>query len=122
MLRVLLLFSLIFFSSFVAPAQEIYDISTPLKGQSIASDSLQKKVLKDVYLLVSKHNSLCTNLKVIDTQLLHFPQNIKIKDGKYVKGNWKELWTVDYCSEKMQIPVTFYINNKDTYYNIDKVN
>lgn len=105
-----------------AIANEMYDMSTPLEGQSIASDSLQIKVLKDLYPIAAKKNSLCTNFKISDTQLLHPPYDVVKKKGEYVKGYWKELWTVDYCGEKIQIPVSFKINKKNTYYSIDYIN
>lgn len=122
MLKSLFAFLFIFSIVLNVSAAEVYDMSTPLDGQSIASDSLQKKVLKDIYPIAAKQNSLCTSFKISDTQLLHLPYDTEKKDGKYVKGYWRELWTVDYCGENMQIPVTFVIKNKKTYFEIDNVN
>lgn len=118
----LLLCLIIFFLSSNSFAYDVYDMSTPLKGQSIATDALQKKVLKSVYPIALQRNSLCTNFKIIDTQLLHYPYDVEKKKNKIINGYWKELWTVDSCGHKMQVPITFTINKKKTYFSIDAVN
>ena len=97
-------------------------MATPLKGQSIASDELQRKVLKDVYDIAFMQNSLCTNFRVSDTQLLHLPYDVVKKKNKYIKGYWKELWTVDVCGAKIQVPVNFTINREKVYYSVEKIN
>lgn len=105
-----------FFSKGVASS---YDMSLPLEGNSIANDSLQFIVLKELYPITSKLNPLCIKHKVTNTQIVHYPYDVKKKNGKYVKGYWKELWTVDYCGQKVQVPVTFQINKNSTDFEID---
>lgn len=122
MKRIFFAFFVISFAVNNVYAANVYDMSTPLEGQSLASDFLQKDVLKKVYSIAAKQNSLCTDFKISDTQLLHFPYDAEKKDGKYVKGYWKELWTVNYCGENIQIPVTFVIKNKKTYFEVENVN
>lgn len=122
MKKFLLVVLLFFTLNLRVKAIEMYDMTTPLEGESIASDALQKMVLKDIYAIAAKQNSLCSQFKISDTQLLHFPYDTVKKNGKYIKGYWKELWTVDYCDEKMQIPVSFTIKKKKTYFNVEKIN
>ena len=86
-----------------------FDMSTPVEGTSIASDDLQFKVVEDMYKIVYPLAPSCTDYCIKDTQVIHFPYDVKKKKGKYVKGYWKELWSVDYCGKILQIPVTFYI-------------
>ena len=119
MIKNILIVFIIMLSGCLSYAQG-YDMSVPIEGNSIANDTLQSKVLKDIYSITSKLNPVCLNHKVIDTQVLHYPYNVVKKDNKYIKGYWKELWTVDYCGEKVQIPVTFTINKKKTYYTVDE--
>ena len=75
--------------------------------------------IEDLYQIVYPLAPTCTDYSVKDTQVVHFPYDVKKKKGKYVKGYWKELWSVDYCGNVIQIPVTFFINGKKTIYNID---
>lgn len=97
-----------------------FDMTTPVEGDSIATDNLQTKVLEDVYELVFPLNPKCTDYRVKDTQIIHYPYDVQKKKGRYVKGYWKELWSVDYCGSVVQIPITFYIKKKKTTYFIDK--
>lgn len=96
-----------------------FDMSTPVEGSSIASDDLQFEVLEDIYEIVYPLEPTCTDYFIKDTQVVHFPYDVKKKKGKYVKGYWKELWSVDYCGSVIQVPVTFFIKGKKTRYNID---
>lgn len=107
------------FIFFVQSAYAHFDMTTPVEGNSIATDNLQTEVLEDVYELVFPLDSKCTDYKVKDTQIIHYPYDVKKKKGRYVKGYWKELWSVDYCGSVVQVPITFYIKGKKTKYNID---
>lgn len=116
----LLILVFTFFIAHGAAFAKGYNMSFPLPGDSIANDSLQFKVLKDIYPLMTEKNSFCFDHKVSNTQILHYPYDVVKKDNKYIKGYWKELWTIDSCGEKTQIPVTFYIHKKNTSYIIEK--
>lgn len=96
-----------------------YNMSTPLEGNSIANDALQFAVLKQLYKDISPKAPACFDYKVKNTQIIHFPYDVKKKNGKYIKGYWKELWTVDCCGKKIQVPITFYISKKKTTFNIE---
>ncbi len=97
-----------------------YDMNVPLEGESIANNALQMMVLKDIYPIITRLNPLCTEHRISNTQIIHYPYDVEKKDNKYVKGYWKELWTVEYCGNKIQIPVTFNIHKKKTDYIIEK--
>ena len=121
MKRILILILFFLFISDIAFSKaNIYDMSVPLEGKSIASDKLQQKVLMEVYPIAASYNPACTDFKVSDTQLLHYPYDTVKKKGRYVKGYWKELWTVDYCSQKLQLPITFTIGKKKTTFFIER--
>ena len=97
-----------------------FDFNFPLPGNSIANDTLQYNVLKKVYLMSEKDYPLCSDYKVTDTQLIHGPYDVVKKNDKYIKGYWKEIWTFDACSQKFQIPLTFYIKKSGTIFAIEK--
>ena len=120
MSRLFIVFFLISFFANISYAN-VYDMSVPLEGDSIANNTLQFRVLKNIYPIASELNPLCTDFKVTNTQLLHYPYDVVKKNNKYVKGYWKELWTVSYCGQKIQVPITFKINKKSVSYNIEKI-
>lgn len=96
-----------------------YDMNTPLLGDSIASDSLQFTVVKDLYSILSSKMPYCFDYYISDTQIVHYPYDVKKKKGKYIKGYWKELWSVNACGKIIQVPLTFYIDGKNTDYFFD---
>ncbi len=96
-----------------------YNMSTPLEGESIANDTLQFIVVKDIYKQIQTKYPACFDYKVTDTQIIHYPYDVKKKKGEYVKGYWKELWTINCCNNKVQIPITFFIHKNKTTYNME---
>lgn len=105
----------------VNSAYAVYDMTVPLEGNSIANDTLQSQVLKDIYPLSAKMNPVCLDHRVVNTQLIHYPYDVVKKNNKYVKGYWKELWTIEYCGKRLQVPITFKINKKTITYTIEKM-
>ncbi len=108
----------VFFSSLGVNAH--YNMNTPVEGASIANDILQFNVMKRIYENLSVKNPSCYAYSIKNTQVLHYPYDVKKKNNKYVKGYWQELWTVDVCGSYMQIPVLFYINGDKTDFKIDE--
>ncbi len=96
-----------------------YDVSVPVNGDSIASDSLQISVINDIYSKLSKQFPYCFDFSISDSQIVHYPYDVKKEKGKYIKGNWKELWSVNTCGTITQIPVTFIIKGGNTAYIIE---
>ena len=96
-----------------------FDFNFPLHGDSIASDDLQFKILKKIYKNAASNYPACFDIKISDTQIVHYPYDVIKKDGKFVSGYWKEIWTVKACDEFYQVPITFYIRKKGTYFDID---
>jgi len=97
-----------------------YDMSTPVEGDSIANDSLQFEVIKKMYKILSPRVPTCYDFSIKNTQVIHYPYDVKKKQGKIIKGFWKELWTVNCCDMYKQVPVTFYISPKTTQFKIDE--
>ena len=97
------------------PANANYDVSIPVPGNTISNEELQFQVIRKLFHEVSLNNPACTDFSIKDTQILQYPKNVKkSKKGKYIKGYWKEMWTVNACENYVQIPVDFYINRKKT--------
>lgn len=114
---ILILLSIILFTPFVNA--QGYKLNVPLQGTSIATDELQFQIANDIYKKLSKKYPLCYDYKIQDTQIVHFPYDVKKKKDKYIAGYWKEIWTADVCNTKIQIPLTFYITKKKTLYRFD---
>lgn len=91
-------------------------MTLPFAGDSIANDTLQIQVLKELYSCCAEEYKLCSDFRVINTQVVHYPYDVVKKKGRYVKGYWKELWSVKACDRVFQFPLTFYIyKNKTTF-------
>lgn len=97
-----------------------YDFNFPLPGESIANDSLQYNVVKEIYSDAAKKYPACLDYNVINTQIVHYPYDVKKKKGKFISGYWKEIWSVKACDSVIQVPLTFYIKKKKTIYSYDK--
>ena len=108
---------------FILPIEaRIYDLSVPLEGNSIVSDKLQFKMATELISDMTKVMPSCTEICIEDTQIVHYPYDTKTKNGRYVKGYWKELWTINACNTKVQMPITFYIKkNKIKYVYQNKI-
>lgn len=97
-----------------------FDVKTPVSGDSILSDDVQFELLKELYNHISPKKPLCSHISIKDTQVIQFPTDVKMKNGKYIKANWKEMWSIQACDEIIQIPVSFSLNKKKTKYYYDK--
>ncbi len=109
----------VFFSAASVAIAAGYDMKLPVEGNSIANDSLQFNVMKDIYRELALKNPYCFDYSVSNTQIVQYPYDVKKKDDKYIKGFWKELWTIDVCSAKIQVPVSYSINNGSAAYKIE---
>lgn len=116
--KIFLILCVLFFSSLSSNAY--YDMTTPVEGNSIANDVLQFSVIEKIYQTLSPKMPTCSDFTIKNTQVLHYPYDVKKKKNRYVKGYWKELWTVDTCGIYKQVPVTFYIEKNSTNFEIDK--
>ncbi len=104
----------------ITEAKAYYDLSTPVEGKSLCNDTLQFNIMKYLYKKLSKKYPACSDYKIKTTELIHYPYDLKKdKNGRYIKGYWQELWTVNYCGEKLQIPISFYIKKGNTEFDVD---
>lgn len=97
-----------------------FDMSTPVEGNSIVTNDMQFEIVNDLYKMISRKKPSCTDYSIKNTQVLHFPYDVKKKNGKYVSGYWEELWSVKSCDSVYQVPIIFYIKKNKTIYHIDK--
>lgn len=99
-----------------------YDYDLPVKGESLANNTLQSYIVKDLYKVMIKKYPSCYDFKVEDTQVLRYPYDMKKdkKSGRYIEGFWQEFWTFNACERKIQIPLSFKITKKNTEYFYDK--
>ncbi len=120
MLKKLIILILIFnFSLNSALSDTGYDINVPIEGESIADDTLQSAIIKDIFSELSKENPFCFKYVITNSQIIQYPYNLKKKNDKYIQGEWKELWSVSVCGKITQIPISFYIGKNSTQYVFD---
>lgn len=114
-----LLLIVFLFTSICVLAKEKFDISFPLKGESIASPQLQYDSMMAVIPIASQYNKRCQSYSLADTKLVHGIKKGKVKDNKYIEGYWKESWTVNRCSQQVVVPILFTLDGKGgAYYNV----
>ncbi len=97
-----------------------YDMKLPVEGNSIANDAMQFDIMKNLYKELSFKYPACYNYSISNTQVVRFPYDAKMKNGKYIKGFWNELWTIDVCNQKIQVPISYSINKGSATYKIEK--
>ena len=105
--------------SLMVCAERQYDLSVPLEGNSIANDTLQFNTAKEIYKRLYSLYPACLHYSVSDTQIVHYPYDVKKKKDKFYSGYWKELWSIDACGYIIQVPVTFYMKKGITTFHID---
>lgn len=96
-----------------------YDMTVPVTGDCIADDKLQFLVTDDIYKKLSKKFPDCFDYSITDTQIIKYPYDTRQKNGRYIKGYWDELWTVNACGAKVQIPVSFELTTKDAVFYVN---
>lgn len=101
-----------------ANAAEMFDLKVPLKGSSIANPDVQRSALPEVYATVSAKSPACREFSIIDTKVTQEPADIQMDGDDYIGGNWKELWTVQYCGYTVDVPVKFTIEKDNTKVNV----
>lgn len=96
--------------SFVTVKAAEFDVSIPVKGNSAASQELQRDSLFTVYSFA---------LRIADKDC----QKYAITDSKVInakKGNsWNELWTINACSKTAYVPIKFTEKAGKSTYAID---
>ena len=98
---------------------EQFDLKTPLKGQSIASQLLQLDTLKAVYPMTSSYNKSCQYYSISNTKLIHNIKDSSVKNGQYMTGYWQEAWTVNRCGQQIEVPILFRLDGKGgAYYQV----
>ena len=117
-LRLILFFTAVIYT--IIPAFARYDMTMPVEGKTIADEELQFQVTKKLYKITAHEYPACSDYSIKNTQIIHYPYDVKKKKNKYISGYWKEMWTVNVCDSSVQIPVTFYINPFGASYYIDK--
>lgn len=103
-------------SAFAAPKM---DKTLPLKGNSMANIKLQSDTLVPVYSIAGVRVKNCDYLSIADTKVTKQPYNLKSQDGKYIEGQWEELWVVNACGKKVNVPITFILDSVGTTFSIN---
>lgn len=104
--------------SVYAAAEEMFDLTVPLKGASIANPDLQQQALPEVYASVSAKSPACRQFSITDTKVTQEPADLQMEGEEFIAGNWTEAWTVQYCGYTVDVPVKFTIEKDTTQINV----
>ena len=81
-----------------------YDITIPVKGNTQASEQLQRNSLFTIYSFAHRVASpSCKDFSIADTKVSKAKEN----------GQWEETWTIKACEKTAFVPVVF--TDKGTY-------
>ena len=101
-----------------AVAEEMFDMTVPLKGSSIANPDLQQQALPEVYASVSAKSPACRQFSIANTKVIQEPHDLEVEGDEFVAGYWMEAWTVQYCGYTVDVPVKFTIEKDTTQINV----
>jgi len=120
MKKIFCLLTLFIATTFTAFADVKYDITLPLKGETEADLLLQRNILGNLLPFVQVTNKGCEYFSIPNTKLVHSVKNGKVRDGKYVEGYWREIWSVNACGKVINYPILFTLDgNGGTYFKIE---
>ena len=99
-----------------------FNYNVPLPGGSIANSKLQYDTIMPVYASVGTIARKCQKMRIVNTQVIITPYDLKIQNNKTVGGKWEELWTVEACSKQYDVPVKFVLDPTGATYMISPNN
>lgn len=75
-----------------------YDSKLPVAGKTITTQDMQMKSLFTIYSFgIRAASPTCQTFSISDTKVIKEKTN----------GTWEEVWTIDACENKIDVPVTF---------------
>ena len=92
--------------------------NVPLPGESMADQKLQYDTLSNVYIVAGAKVQNCGNMSVIDTKVTKSLSGVKYNGSKPIAGNWEEVWTVNACSQKLDIPISFSLDETGASFSV----
>ena len=98
------------------PARVVAATTTPspipalkLPGATLADDALQRDTQN--YLLTVgaalATDMSCPHARVINTEIVKKPRHVQVRDGRMVRGEWAERWTVDFCGKSVAFRIEY---------------
>jgi len=108
--KILLISLVLFIMTTVAVLAYNYDITIPLKGNSLAGEEVQEDSLFTVYSFALRvADPTCQNYAITNTQVSKQKAN----------GTWEEIWTIKACKKEIDVPIRFTEKDKKTSYFVD---
>ena len=49
----------------------------------------------------------CPHARVINTEVVKQPRNVQVRDGRMVRGEWTEKWTVNFCGKSVAFEIQY---------------
>jgi len=80
-----------------------------LPGATLADDALQRDTQN--YLLTVgaalATDMSCPHARVINTEVIKKPRNVQVRDGRMLRGEWTEKWTVNFCGKSVAFEIQY---------------
>jgi len=49
----------------------------------------------------------CPHARVFNTEVVKKPRNVQVRDGRMVRGEWTERWTVNFCGKSVAFQIEY---------------
>jgi hypothetical protein len=79
-----------------------------LPGATLADEALQGDTRN--YLLTvgaALAGMSCPHARVTNTEVTRKPRNLQVRDGRVVRGEWTERWTVNFCGKSVAFQIQY---------------
>lgn len=91
--------------------------TTRLPGETITLSLLQRDVLNQIMLLDRAFfDDKCHHRKVVNTEVIEPPKDVRIEGDRPLQGNWAERWTLDRCGTLASYRIEFTLDGKGGTY------
>jgi hypothetical protein len=80
-----------------------------LPGATLADAALQRDT-QDYLLTVGAAlatDMSCPHARVINTEVVKKPRNAQVRDGRMLRGEWAERWTVNFCGKSVAFRIEY---------------
>ncbi len=91
----------------------------PVMGESIVPIDMQAMIIGATFRNASLKVKGCNKIELMNTKMEQQPVDlITDKRGRYISGNWNEIWSVNACGTNLDIPINFSVDKHGVVYDI----
>ncbi len=91
--------------------------TTRLPGETLTLSLLQRDALNTIMMLDRAFfDDICHHRKVVNTEVIEPPKDVRVEGGRPLQGNWAERWTLDRCGTLVSYRIEFTFDGKGGTY------